>query len=138
MPSEKAHQLSCDIATSCTEIEDHCPVFRWNWKCKSCPMDFCFKLDEEFEHFNHAMQQTCKGTITCVSDCGKTAKFMGTFKYSGGSVWTQCMTITEHFMIMVSMYKQINFFFFSKFNEKCRKYLCTYIFFSYRNHNVLE
>jgi len=102
MPSEKAHQLSCDIATSCTEIEDHCPVFRWNWKCKSCPMDFCFKLDEEFEHFNHAMQQTCKGTITCVSDCGKTAKFKGVFKYSGGSVWTQCMTITEHFMIMKS------------------------------------
>ena len=101
MPPEKAHQMYCDIATSCLEFEDHCPVFRFNWKCKSSPVDVCFKLDEEYEFFNPAIQQNGKGMFTCVSDCGKTAKFKGIIKYSGGSAWNECMTVTEHFMIMV-------------------------------------
>ena len=64
---------------------------------KSSPMDFCFKLNEECDYFDAQIQQHGKILASCCDN-----KMVILCKYSDGSVWENCITVTDNFMIFVS------------------------------------
>ena len=64
---------------------------------KTSPMDFCFKLNEECDYFDAQLQQHGKILVSCCDN-----KWMVLCKYSDGSVWENCITVTDNFMIFVS------------------------------------
>lgn len=93
IPLEMANQLANEHPI--LEIEDHCPVYRWNWKSEipGCSMDITFKMDEEFEFFNAVTNET--NTIVITQSGNKTV----TISKEKKCVWKTITVHTDNFLI---------------------------------------